>query len=112
MASPLPTVEPIEPSLGTSLGRALELAQRVAGDELRLLQLESQEFVRGTLLRSVWIGVGLFCLMIAWLALLAAAVVALEPRLSLEARLALLALFQGAAGGALVAWGARGGGRP
>jgi len=111
MASLLPTAKRIEPSLGASLGRAFELAQHVAGDELRLLQLESHEFVRGILLRSVWVGVGLFCLMIAWLALLAAAVVALEPRFSLEARLALLALFQGAAGGALVAWGARGGER-
>jgi len=111
MPSTLPSVEPIGPSLGTSLGRAFELAQRVAGDEVRLLQLESHDFLRGTLRRSIWIGVGLFCLMVAWLGLLAAAVIALEPRFSLEVRLALLALLQAAAGAALVAWGARGGER-
>jgi hypothetical protein len=112
MPSPLPSVEPVGPSLGASVGRAFELAQLVAGDELRLLQLGSHEFVRGTLLRSVWIGVGIFCLMTAWLALLAAAAIALEPQFSLPARLAGIAVLQAAAGGALVAWGARGGERP
>jgi len=93
------------------LGRALDLAERVAADELRLLQLESREHVEQALRRAGWIAAGVFCLCVAWLGLLAAAVVALEGRLSLEARLGALAASQAVLGAALLALCARRGRR-
>jgi hypothetical protein len=98
----------VEPSVGRALGRAFEAAQQLVVDEVRLLQLESREAMQSIARRGVWLLAGTFCLAIAWLLLLAAAVVALEGRLPLEARLALVAGTQLALGIALVAWGARG----
>ncbi len=100
--------QPSEPSLGASLEHTLDLAQRVATDELRLLQLDSQDRVSDAMRGGVWIGFGAFCLAVAWLVACAAAVVALEDRFSLETRLALLALTQLALGTALVWFGLRG----
>lgn len=99
--------QPTEPSLGATLGRTLDLAQRVATDELRLLQLESKELVSDALRGGVWIMGGAFCLAVAWVVGSAAAVVALEDRLPLEARLALLAIAQLALGASLVGFGLR-----
>jgi hypothetical protein len=100
--------KPTASSLGTSLERTLDLAQRVATDELRLLQLDSQDRVSDAMRGGVWIGFGAFCLAIAWLVACAAAVVALGDRFSLESRLALLAITQFALGTALVWFGLRG----
>ena len=91
----------------SSLGRALDLAERVAADELRLLQLESREQVEHALRRAGWIAAGVFCLCAAWIGLLAAAVVALDGSLSLEARLGVLAASQGVLGAALLVWARR-----
>lgn len=103
-----PTTYPrIEPSLGATLGRAIDLAQRVAADELRLLQLESQERVGGVLRRGAWIALGTLCLLVAWIGGWAAAFVALGERFSLEERLALLALAQLVVGAALLWAGLR-----
>lgn len=99
--------QPLEPSLGATLGRTLDLAQSVATDELRLLQLESKEFVGDAVRSGVWIASGAFCLMLAWIAGSAAAVVALAGQLALEARLGLLAIVQLVLGAALVALGLR-----
>ncbi len=90
------------------LARALELAQRVAVDELRLLQLETREQMERSLRRELWIAAGVFSLALTWLILLAAVVVALEGRVSLEARLGLLAGSQAVLGAALIAFGLRG----
>ena len=95
------------PSLGDALGHTIDLAQQVATDELRLLQLESQERVSDAMHRGMWIGFGALCLAIAWVTAWAAAVVALEDRFSLEARLAMLAITQFAFGAALVRFGLR-----
>ena len=84
--------QPIAPSLGATLGRTIDLAQQVATDELRLLQLDSQDRVSDAMRRGVWIGFGALCLAVAWVVAWAAAVVALEDRFSLEARLAMLAI--------------------
>ena len=99
--------QPIAPSLGASLERTLDLAQRVATDELRLLQLDSQDRVSDSMRGGVWIGFGALCLAVAWVVAWAAAVVALEDRFSLEARLAMLAIAQLALGAALVGFGLR-----
>ena len=97
----------LPPSLGAALGHTIDLAQQVATDELRLLQLESQDRVSDAMHRGMWIGFGALCLAIAWVAAWAAAVVALEDRFSLEARLAMLAILQFAFGTALVRFGLR-----
>ena len=99
--------QPIVPSLGVTLGRTIDLAQRVATDELRLLQLESQGRVSDAMRGGAWIGFGALCLAVAWVVAWAAAVVALEGRFSLEARLAMLALSQFALGAVLVGFGLR-----
>lgn len=100
-------LEPAQPGLGETLGRALDLAQRVAVDQVRLFQVESREHLQTGARRAAWIGAGLLCLVLAWIGALAAVVVALEGRFSLEARLALVAGSQAFLGLALVAWGLR-----
>jgi hypothetical protein len=95
------------PSFGASVGLTLDLAQRVAADELRLLQMESQERIEGVARRGAWLAFGALCLLIAWVGLLAAAVVALEGRFSLELRLLGMALSQLLLGAGLVAFGLR-----
>lgn len=95
------------PSLGVTLERTIDLAQRVASDELRLLQLDSQDRVGDAMRAGVWIGLGAVCLAVAWVAGWTAAVVALEDRFSLEARLAMLAALQLVLGAALMRIGLR-----
>ena len=103
-----PACQPTAPSLGDTLGRALDLAQQVATDEARLLQLELQDRLGAVLRRAAWIGFGAFCLAVAWIGAWAAAFVALEDRFSLEARLALLAISQCVLGASLLAHALRG----
>jgi len=98
---------PIAPSLGAAFGRAIDLAQQVATDEVRLLQIESHELFDDAMRRGAWIGFGALCLAVAWIGAWAAAVVALEDRFSLEARLAMLAISQFLLGAALLARGLR-----
>jgi hypothetical protein len=97
----------IEPSLRESLGRTIDLAQRIAKDELRLLQLESQERVQGAATRAVLLAVGALCLVSAWVGASGAAVVALADFFPLEIRLALLASVQLALGAVLLWSGLR-----
>lgn len=80
-------------SFGTTLGRAVDLAQRVAADELRLLQLESYERIQSVMRRGAWIAFGAVCVLIAWIGGWVAIVVGLAERIpQLEVRLAILAL--------------------
>lgn len=90
------------PSLGDMVGRALDLAQRVATDEVRLLQLESHERVAEMARRAVWLGCGAACLAIAWTAASIAAVVALEDLFPLEIRLLVVGAFQALLGAGFV----------
>lgn len=99
--------QPITPSLGAALGRTIDLAQQVATDELQLVQLKAQDRVIDVIRSAAWIGFGALCLAVAWVAAWIAAVVALEDRFSLAARLAMLAISQLALGGVLVGWGLR-----
>jgi hypothetical protein len=95
------------PPLSTSLARAVEIAQQLAADELRLLQVESHEQLQAWLARGAWLVAGALCALLAWVALLAAIVVALDGRFSLEARLGGLAASQALLGAAMVAVGLR-----
>jgi len=96
-----------EPSLGATLERTIDLAQRVAKDELRLLQLESHERIHEVFRRGAWLALGAVCLVVAWIAGWAAAVVALAEYFSLEVRFAMLALAQLGLGFALLWHGLR-----
>lgn len=90
-------------SLGATLGRAIDLAQQVAIDEVRLLQLESRERFDIAVRRGAWIAFGALCLAVAWVGAWAAAVVALEGHFSLGTRLAMLAILQFLLGATLLA---------
>jgi len=100
------------PPLASSLARALEIAQQLAADELRLLQVESREQLQAVLQRCVWLAAGAICGVIGWIALLTAVVVALDGRFSLEARLGGLALSQALIAAVLIARGGRRGVAP
>jgi hypothetical protein len=93
----------IEPPLGASLERAIELARRVAVDEFELIKIDASERLQRGLRRGLWLGVAALGLLVGWLAALASVVVALEPYLVLEARLALLAVSQLVLGGVALA---------
>lgn len=99
--------QPIAPPLSDSFERAIDLAQQVAVDELRLWQLQIQESVSGAARRAVAIGFGALCLAVAWTVGWAAAVVALAPWLSLEVRLSMLAIAQLALGAGAFWFGLR-----
>lgn len=94
-------------SFGATLGDAFDLAQQVAADELRLLQLEWQEGIARAARRVAWTAFGWLCVLIGWVGLLAALVVALEGHLPLELRLLLLAASQLVLGASLIAFGRR-----
>ena len=96
-----------ERSFGATLGHAFDLAQQVAADELRLLQLESQEGIARAARRTAWTALGGLCLLIGWIGLLAALVVALDGHLPLELRLLLVAASQLVLGASLIALGRR-----
>lgn len=106
MAESLPATPP-EPSIGATLLRAVDLAQRVAVDEVRLIHLETKEQAQSFLRRGAWIAAGTLCLLLAWLGFFAAAVVVLEPYFSLAARLGLVAGSHAILGGALLGLGLR-----
>jgi len=97
----------VGPSWSVALGRTLDLAQQVATDEVRLLQLEIMDRVSEVMRRGMWIGLGALCLAVAWVAVWVAVVVALEERFSLEQRLAMLAISQIALGAALIGFALR-----
>jgi uncharacterized membrane protein YqjE len=102
-----PALHPVEPALGDSLARAFRVARGMAIDELQLLQLELQERARRALWRGLFAGLGAVCLLLAWLALIAAGVVWLDGRLALEARLALVAASQAVIGAGALAFALR-----
>ena len=90
-----------------SIANTIELAQRVAIDRLRIIQLDVEERAREVLRRSTWIGVGLVCLLAAWIGLLAAAVFALAERMPMQTSLLLVATSQLLIGGGAILWGRR-----
>jgi len=97
-----------EESLGSLVGRAVDLAQRVAIDEFRLLRIESREELVSLARRAAGIAFGGVCFVLAWIALWSAVVVWLESSLSLTARLGVVGIAQAMLGAALVAWSLRG----
>jgi putative superfamily III holin-X len=107
MEHPVVMVKRDAPSLGTALGRAMELGQRLATDQVQLLRLEFQDLLQRAVRKTVWLSIGSQCLLAAWICLVAAAVVGLEGRLSLDARLALAATVQVVLGLGLIVWGTR-----
>ena len=90
-----------------SLAQTLELAQRVALDRLRIFQLDLEERARSALRRSTWIGVGILCLLAAWVGLLGAAVFALAERIPLSMSFLLVATSQLLIGAGAILWGRR-----
>lgn len=98
---------PIVSSLSATLGQTIDLAQQVASDEFRLMQLDSHDRVMDAVHSGAWVGFGALCLAVGWVVAWAAAVVALQDRFSLEARLAMLAISQLALGTVLVKFGLR-----
>lgn len=96
-----------EPSLGGLLGRSVDLAQKVAVDEFRLLRIESRENTKSFLLRGAIAFVAGLCFLLAWVALCATVVVLLEPQITLAGRLGLIAGAHLVIGVALIVWARR-----
>jgi hypothetical protein len=90
-----------------NIAHTIELAQRVAIDRLRIFQLDLEERAREVLRRSTWIGVGIFCLLAAWVGLLAAAVFALAEWIPMAASLLAVAASQLFLGAGAILWGRR-----
>jgi hypothetical protein len=99
--------QPVAPPLGDSFERAIDLAQQVAVDELRLWQLQILERVKDAARRAAAVGFGALCLAVAWAVGWAAAVVALAPWFSLELRLLMLAIAQLVLGAGAIWFGLR-----
>lgn len=100
-------VEEREESLGRLVGRAADLARRVAIDEFRLLRIESREELLSLALRAAGVAFAGLCVALAWIALWSAVVVSLESAFSLATRLGLVGVAQAVLGAALVAWSLR-----
>jgi|GEM_PF-2641000 len=107
MESSMGTVTRVEPGVGPSIGRVVDLSQRVVIDRLELLQVESRDWLVRAARYAGLVGLGTVSLTVGWIALLAAGVVALDGRMSLEARLALAAAVQGVVGGIFLGWAMR-----
>lgn len=106
-ASSTDSVAELEPSLGSAAARVLDLTQRVAIDRIELLQVESYNRLVATARNASLLVIGMMCLMVAWLVLLAALVVALKGRWPLEVRLTFVAGIQAVFGFALLGWARR-----
>jgi hypothetical protein len=98
---------PIEPLLGASLDRVVDLSQRVLADRLDLFQLESRGWVEEAARSMGLFALGALNLSVGWLALLAAAVVAFDGILPLGPRLAIAGSVQVLVGASIVGWAAR-----
>jgi hypothetical protein len=105
MAEQSTSMERVELPPDLSAERALDLVQRMTVDSLRMLQLDLEERGRALLRRFAWVGVGAFCLIVAWLGLLSAAVLVLAERIPLEASLLLVSTSQILLGALLIVWG-------
>lgn len=90
--------------VGQAVARVLDWSQRRISDRIQLLQRESYDCVFAAVRNTSILMIGALCLALAWLLLLAAAVVALKVRWPLETRLAAVAAFQAATGFVLVGW--------
>ena len=101
------TVTRIEPALGPAIERIVDLSQRVVIDRIELLQVESKDWLVRAARYGGLVGLGILSLAVAWIALLAAAVVALDGRMPLSARLALAAAVQGLVGVSFLGWARR-----
>lgn len=106
MAEHIVSVGHVRPA-DVSAGHVLELIQRLAVDRLSLLQLDVEQRASGVLRRSAWIGIGIACLLAAWLGLLVAAVLGLAERVPLPTSLLLVSASQLLLGAGLIAWGRR-----
>lgn len=105
MTSLTGTMVQVEPSIGPALERVINLSQRVVVDRIELLQVESQDWLVRAARRASLISLGAMSLLVAWIALLAAGVVALDGYLPLGARLVLVAGVEVLVGVALLRWG-------
>jgi hypothetical protein len=98
------TVTRIEPALGAAIDRVVDLSQRVVIDRIELLQVESKDWLVRAARSAGLASLGTLSLAVAWIALLAAAVVALDGRMPLGVRLVLVAAVQVVVGGSLLGW--------
>ena len=94
----------LAPSLGKAAARVLDLTQRVAIDRIELLQMESYNRLIAAARNASLLLIAAMCLMLAWLALLAALVVDLKGRWPLEVRLIFVAGIQAVFGFGLLGW--------
>ena len=105
MGSSTGTKVRVEPSLGPALERVIDLSRRVVVDQIELLQVESQDWLVGAARRAALVSLGAMSLLVAWIVLLAAGVVALDGYLPLGVRLVLAAGVEVLVGVALLCWG-------
>ena len=88
MASPLGRVEVergFEASLGDAFSRVMDLSQRVAVDQIQVIQVEAEERLAAAARRAVVAIIGAACLAVSWLALVGVVVWVLSDPFPLEA---------------------------
>ena len=98
---------PSEPPLVDSVARALEAGQRLVHDRVDLLRFDLRQLAIRTLSGALLLGAGGFLVAVAWVAWMGAAVVWLQPYLSLGASLAAVAAATAGLGVGAIAIGVR-----
>lgn len=94
-----------EPSVGTSLGRAIEAGQRLVVNRLDLARLDVMHAVSRISRSAVFVAAGALLACVGWVALTVAAIVFGQQYMTWPASAALVGLFNAVVGAALIAFG-------
>lgn len=94
-----------EPSVGTSLGRAIEAGQRLVVNRIDLARLDIMQILSRISRSAAFVAAGAFLACVGWVALTMAAIICGHQYLTWATSAALVRLFNAVLGAALIAFG-------